>query len=159
MSTYLVLKWLHIVSAMVLFGTGLGIAFFQWFVYRSGNVDAVAAVTRLVVRADFVFTAPAVIVQFVSGLLLMHAMALPWETGWISLSFVLYALVGACWLSVVVIQIRLARLAAQSSKGGTALPAAFHRAMRVWFWLGWPAFIGVLVILWLMVKKPINWSS
>jgi uncharacterized membrane protein len=158
MSVHLVLKWLHIISATVLFGTGLGIAFFQWFTFRQGNVHAIAAVTRIVVRADFLFTTPAVIVQLVTGLLLVHTLSLPWTTPWVILALALYVLVGACWLPVVVIQIRLARLAATASATGTALPEEFHRSMRTWFLLGWPAFMGMLAIFWLMVAKPTDFG-
>ena len=156
MSTYPLLKWIHIVSAAILFGTGLGSAYFQWSTYRRGSVAAVAAVARLVVRADFLFTAPAVVVQLVTGLLLVHASALPWTTLWIVAALGLYALVGACWLPVVGIQIRLARLAAQAQQQNASLPEAFHRGMRTWFWLGWPAFLGMLAIFWLMVRKPVE---
>jgi uncharacterized membrane protein len=154
MSMYLVLKWLHVISATVLFGTGLGIAFFQWFTFRQGNVHAIAAVTRIVVRADFLFTTPAVLVQLITGWLLVQSLSLPWTTLWVASALSLYVLVGACWLPVVVIQIRLARLAAAACAAGTALPEEFHRSMRIWFLLGWPAFVGMLAIFWLMVAKP-----
>jgi uncharacterized membrane protein len=156
--TYLVLKWLHILSATILFGTGLGIAFFQWFTYRRGNVAAIATVSRLVVRADFVFTTPAVVLQLVSGLWLAHMLALPWSTPWIGGALGLYVLIGLCWLPVVGIQIRLAGLARQSHEKGEGLPEAFHRGMRAWFWLGWPAFLGMLGVFWLMVRKPTDWG-
>lgn len=158
MTAYLLLKWIHIVSAAVLFGTGLGIAFFQWATYKTGNVAAVATVTKLVVRADFWFTAPAVVVQLASGLLLLHVMSLPWTTAWAVAALLLYVLVGACWLPVVAIQVRLARNAQHAAHAGTPLPSAFHRDMRTWFRLGWPAFLGMLAIFWLMVHKPTTLS-
>lgn len=153
MSTYLLVKWLHIVSSTILFGTGLGIAFFQWMTWRSGDVVAIARVTRLTVLADFVFTTPAVIVQLVSGFVLLHLLALPWTTPWVLAALGLYALTGACWLPVVAIQIRLARLAERARTSGSPLPPEFVRSMRLWFLLGWPAFLAVLAIFWLMVRK------
>lgn len=155
---YLTLKWLHILSATVLFGTGLGIAFFQWFTYRRGDVAAIATVSRLVVRADFLFTTPAVVVQLVTGAWLAQLLSLPWSTPWIAGALLLYVLIGLCWLPVVAIQIRLARLARRSHEEGTPLPETFHRAMRVWFWLGWPALLGMLAVFWLMVRKPLEWG-
>jgi uncharacterized membrane protein len=154
MEPYLLLKWVHVIASTILFGTGLGIAYFQWSTYRRGDVAAIASVTRLVVRADFLFTTPAVIVQLASGLLLRDMLSLPWSTAWVAWALVLFVLVGACWLPVVVIQMRLARLAASAAAAGNELPAQFHRAMRAWFWLGWPAFLGVLAIFWLMLAKP-----
>ena len=68
---YLAMKTLHIVSSTILFGTGIGIAFFMWMVNRSGNRQAMAVVTRLVVKADLYFTTPSVVIQPVSGLALM----------------------------------------------------------------------------------------
>jgi uncharacterized membrane protein len=154
MEPYLLLKWVHVIASTVLFGTGLGIAYFQWSTYRRGDVVAIASVTRLVVRADFLFTTPAVVVQLASGLLLRDMLSVPWSTPWVAWALVLFVLVGACWLPVVAIQMRLARIAAAAVAEGKALPAQFHRGMRAWFWLGWPAFLGVLAIFWLMLAKP-----
>jgi uncharacterized membrane protein len=156
MSAYLLLKWLHILSSTILFGTGLGIAFFQWMTWRSGDVAAIARVTRLTVVADFVFTTPAVIAQLVTGFALLNLLSLPWTTPWVLVALLLYALTGACWLPVVAIQIKLARIAAAAHAAGTGLPAEFARQMRIWFILGWPAFLAVLAIFWLMVRKSVS---
>ncbi len=154
MNAYLLFKWLHVVSAMILIGTGSGIAFFQWFTYRQGNVAAIAVVTRLVVRADILFTASAAIVLLVSGFMLVQFLSVAWTSTWALLTLTLYTLAGACWLPVVVIQLRLARLAAQADKEGKLLPKKFHDEMRIWFWLGLLAFLCVLVVFWLMLRGP-----
>ncbi|MFO1493824.1 MAG: DUF2269 domain-containing protein [Lysobacterales bacterium] len=153
--SYLWLKWIHILSSTVLFGTGLGIAYFQWMAWRSGEVAVIARVTRITVSADFVFTTPAVVVQLLTGVALLHTLSLPWSTPWVWQALVLYALTGACWLPVVGIQIQLARMAAKAQAQGEALPPAFHRRMRLWVILGWPAFLSVIAIFWLMVRKPV----
>jgi uncharacterized membrane protein len=154
MSTYLLFKWIHVVSAMVLIGTGSGIAYFQWFTYRQGNVAAAAVVTRLVVRADLLFTASSAILLLASGVALVQSVSLAWTSRWVLLNLVLYALAGACWLPVVAIQLRLARLAAGADKDGKGLPREFHAAIRLWFWLGMLAFLCVLVIFGLMLRGP-----
>jgi uncharacterized membrane protein len=152
--TYLVLKYLHIVGATILFGTGLGIAFFLFLAVRSRDVVSIAATLRTVVLADFLFTAPAVIAQLVTGTLLAVIAGIPLTTRWIVVSLALYVLVGICWLPVVAIQIRMKRLAEAAAAVGGPLPPEFDRLYRVWFTLGWPAFLGVLVILALMIFKP-----
>lgn len=152
--SYLLLKWIHILSSTILFGTGLGIAFFQWMTWRTGEVAAIARVTRITVIADFVFTTPAVIVQLITGVLLLQTLSLPWSTPWVWQALLLYVLTGACWLPVVAIQMQLARMAASAHACGAPLPAEFHRRMRLWVILGWPAFLSVLGIFWLMVRKP-----
>jgi uncharacterized membrane protein len=152
--TYLVLKYLHIVGATILFGTGLGIAFFLFLAVRSRDVVSIAATLRTVVLADFLFTAPAVIAQLVTGTLLAVIARIPLTTRWIVVSLALYVLVGICWLPVVAIQIRMKRLAEAAAAVGGPLPPEFDRLYRVWFTLGWPAFLGVLVILALMIFKP-----
>lgn len=155
MSSYLLLKWLHILSSTILFGTGLGIAFFQWMTWRTGDLAAIARVTRLTVLADFVFTTPAVIAQLLTGFALLHLLSLPWSTPWVTAALALYGLTGACWIPVVFIQIRLARMAAVAHARQQALPPEFARQMWIWFILGWPAFLSVLGIFWLMVRKPV----
>ena len=147
-------KWIHILSSTLLFGTGLGIAFFMWVAHLRGDVRVIAATARTVVIADACFTAPAVVVQLASGLWLMHLMRLPFSLHWIQLALILFVLVGACWLPVLWLQIRARDLAIRAVEEGTPLPPAYYRAMRWWFWLGWPAFLGVIGIFWLMVMKP-----
>jgi uncharacterized membrane protein len=151
--TYLVLKWLHILSSTVLLGTGAGIAYFFLRACRSRDVRVIAAMAGDVVRADFLFTAVAVVVQPVTGYALMRLSGLPFGLPWIRTSLVLFVLVGYCWLPVVVLQLRLRDMAVAAAEQGTALPPEFHRAYRLWFLLGWPAFAGVLLIFWLMVAK------
>jgi uncharacterized membrane protein len=157
MNVYPVLKFIHIVSSTLLFGTGLGSAFFMWMTHRSGNIVAIATATRITVRADWLFTTPAVVIQPLSGIGLMWLVGYPLMTSWLLLAIGLYLIAGACWLPVVALQLRLRELSAQAVRDGAALPAAYHRYMRWWFALGWPAFIAVLSAFWLMVAKPQLW--
>jgi uncharacterized membrane protein len=128
--SYLLLKWVHILSSTVLFGTGMGIAFFQFMTWRTGDVAAIARVTRLTVIADFVFTTPAVVVQLLTGFALLHLLSLPLTTGWVLGALALYALTGACWLPVVAIQVAwrgsppLRTPATSRSRPGSIAPCA-----------------------------------
>jgi uncharacterized membrane protein len=151
---YLWVKWLHILSSTLLFGTGLGIAFFFWLAHRRGDPRVIAETARTVVIADMCFTAPAVIVQFATGLWLVHRLGIPLSSFWIQTALILFFVIGACWLPVLVLQVRARNLAQLAADAGTTLPPAYHSAMRWWFWLGWPAFLSVLAIFWLMVMKP-----
>ncbi len=155
MNLYLCLKWLHILSATLLFGTGLGIAFFMWMAHRGGDVRVIAATARVVVIADACFTAPAVLMQLVTGLWMVHVLSLDLRSTWIGGSLLLFFLVGACWLPVLWLQWRASRLSQAAVDRAEPLPPAYFRAMRWWFWLGWPAFLSVIGIFWLMVTKPV----
>ncbi|HEY0179130.1 MAG TPA: DUF2269 domain-containing protein [Dokdonella sp.] len=154
MNTYALLKTLHVVSAALLFGTGLGTAFFMWFTHRSGDVRAIARVARLTVLADAAFTAPAVVVQPLSGYALARIAGFDLRSGWIVAALALYLLAGVCWIPVVLLQRYARDLATAAVRDATPLPPAYHRAMRLWFALGWPAFAAVLATYWLMVAKP-----
>lgn len=155
MTSFLLVKWIHILSSTLLFGTGLGIAFFFWMAHRRGDAKAIAETARIVVIADACFTAPAVVVQFASGLWLAHAMGMPLSVYWVRSALFLFMLVGACWLPVLWLQVRARDLARHAAEHGAPLPPSYHRAMRWWFWLGWPAFASVMAIFWLMIAKPI----
>jgi uncharacterized membrane protein len=157
MNAYAALKFVHIVSATLLFGTGLGTAFFMWMSHRSGNIVAIANAARLTVLADWLFTTPAVIVQPISGIALMWLVGYPLTTSWLLLSIALYLLAGACWLPVVALQLRVRNLTAHAARTNTALPPSYHRCMHWWFALGWPAFLAVLGAFWLMIAKPVLW--
>lgn len=154
MAEYVLLKYVHIISSTLLFGTGLGTAFHGWMANRSGNLSATSVVNRNVVWADWLFTTPAVIAQPITGIWLARITGHPMDSGWLLASILLYLLVGACWLPVVWLQIRMRRMAEAALATGTALPLLYHRYAALWFALGWPAFIGVLAIFYLMIAKP-----
>lgn len=152
--TYLLIKMLHILSGAVLFGTGMGIAFFMVWANRSRDPVAIAAVARIVVVADMIFTAAAVVIQPLSGLWLIHIQGYSLLEPWLVVAYVLYAVTGAFWLPVVWIQVRLARLAEAAVAQNQALPPLYWRLYRIWFAMGFPAFAAVIGIYALMVFKP-----
>jgi uncharacterized membrane protein len=152
--SYEFLKWLHVLGSTVLLGTGAGIAFFMLMAHRSGDVRVIAGVTRIVVIADYVFTATAVVAQPVTGVLLARITGYPLTEGWILASIGLYLFTGAFWLPVVWMQSRMRSLAAAAAASGEALPAEYHRLFRWWFAFGFPAFTAVLAIFWLMIARP-----
>ena len=154
---YLWTKWLHVLSGTVLFGTGLGTAFQMWFAHRRGDPAAIAVVARNVVLADWLFTLPAGIIQPVTGIILVLAGGLSPFASWLVATYALYLLAFACWVPVVILQLRARDLAAEATRAGTPLPVAYHGAMRWWFALGWPAFIALVVVFLLMVAKPDLW--
>ena len=158
MSTYFVLKWLHVLSSVLLVGTGFGTAFYCFFVNRSGNLQAQAVVNRLVVRADTWFTTPAAIFQPLSGIALAQLAGWPISTPWLAASIALFALAGACWLPVLWLQWRMAQMAEAAAAQDSALPPAFARYARRWEVLGYPAFVAMLGVFYLMVGKPALWS-
>jgi uncharacterized membrane protein len=154
MTTFLILKYLHVIGATVLLGTGAGIAFFMLLAHRTGDARAIAAVARIVVIADLVFTATAVVAQPVTGLLLARELGYSLGEGWILLSILLYLATGAFWLPVVWMQLRMRDLASAAAEAGAPLPAAYHRLFRWWFAFGFPAFAAVMAIFWLMIARP-----
>lgn len=155
MHYYSLLMYTHVLGACVLLGTGTGIAFFMLMAHRSGQASIVAHTARIVVMADFTFTATAVVIQPITGYLLAKFVGWPVFSGWVGLSLLLYVIVGAFWLPVVWIQMRLKTLAEKARDDGTPLPNEYHRWFRVWFACGVPAFACVLAIVWLMQNKPI----
>jgi uncharacterized membrane protein len=151
-----ILRWGHIIGACVLLGTGSGIAFFMVMAQRTKDVRLIAHVAGTVVIADWIFTGSAVLVQPVTGALLAMEMGWKLSEGWIVLSLALYVFVGALWLPVVWIQHKLRDLARAAVAAGADLTPKYHRLYRIWFVSGFPAFAGVLAILWLMVTRPVG---
>lgn len=154
MTAYFILKYLHVIGAAVLLGTGAGIAFFMLLAHRIGDARLIAGVARIVVIADFVFTATAVAAQPLTGWLLAREVGYPLSEGWIALSILLYLVTGAFWLPVVWMQARMRDLARAAAASGEPLPEAYHRLYRWWFAFGFPAFASVAAIFWLMIARP-----
>jgi uncharacterized membrane protein len=152
--TFFVLKYLHLIGAAVLLGTGAGIAFFMLMAHLSRDTRLIAGVARIVVLADFVFTATAVIVQPLTGTLLAWEAGYALTDGWIALSLILYLVTGAFWLPVVWMQMEMRDLAQKAALAGEPLPHRYHRLFGIWFALGFPAFAAVMAIFWLMTTRP-----
>ena len=151
---YALLKTLHIISATIIFGTGLGTAFSLWSANCTHNTQVIASVTKQVVLADWLFTTPTVIFQPLSGAWLAHVAGYPLN-GWVGLSVVLYGIAGACWLPVVWLQLRMRDMAQASVMTCQALPQRYWRYARIWFWLGVPAFSAIVAVFFLMVFKHV----
>lgn len=154
MDWYFVAKWLHILSSTVLFGTGIGTAFQMVVAMRTGKTETVHSVASGVVIADWLFTTPAGIVQPLTGLWLVYLLDLDPAARWLLLTYALYGLAFVCWVPVVRLQIRIRDLAGAALAAGAPLPAEAHRLYLIWFALGWPAFLALVGVFYLMVAKP-----
>lgn len=158
MDIYVLVKWVHVLSSTILFGFGAGTAWYLWNAHLSRDPATIASVGRLVVRADWIFTGTSGVVQPVSGLWLAHLAGWPLTAPWIVLAMGLYLLAFACWAPVVWLQIKAQRLAQAALERKEPLGAEYARTMRLWFILGWPAFLGLTATFWLMIAKPQLWS-
>ena len=149
------LRWAHIIGATVLLGTGAGIAFFMVMAHRTRDARLIAHTASIVVIADWLFTATAVVAQPITGTLLAMEMGWPLTQGWVVAALALYVFTGLFWLPVVWIQHKLRDLAHEAAEAGAPLPERYFRLYRIWFACGFPAFFAVLAILWLMVARPV----
>jgi uncharacterized membrane protein len=157
---YVVVKWLHVLSSTILFGTGIGSAFYLLLATIGHDARAVAVVSRYVVITDWVFTATTAIFQPLSGFWLMHlAGGMPWSTPWIAWSFALYAIAIACWIPVVWIQLRLRDISVAAALSGPRLPQAYWHLFRWWVGLGCIAFGLFIAIFYMMVAKRVPFIS
>lgn len=150
-----VVRWLHVIGATVLLGTGAGIAFFMLMAHRTRDAALIAHTASIVVVADYVFTASAVVAQPLTGVWLAHLIGWKLTEGWIVASLALYVFTGAFWIPVVFMQRKMRDLARAAADAGAALPDAYFRLYRRWFAFGFPAFFAVLAIIWLMIARPI----
>jgi len=155
MMDYVTVKWLHILSSTVLFGTGIGSAFYMLMASLNRDPRSVLLVARYVVIADWIFTATTVVLQPLTGFYLAHLAGMPLTSRWILWSTVLYLVAGACWLPVVWLQIRMRELARTAVGENAALPPLYWRYLRIWVALGIPAFLALVVVFYLMVAKPV----
>ena len=155
MNVYFIAKTLHIINSTILFGTGIGIAFFMFRSYFVDNLHEKYYAARNTAVADYIFTLPAVFFQPLTGIWLIYEGGYGWNTNWLLLTYGIYILTGICWLPVVWIQIQLKKMVAECIESNTALPLLYHKLFKIWFLLGWPAFIGLVFIFYLMVAKPV----
>ncbi|HZX28639.1 MAG TPA: DUF2269 domain-containing protein [Telluria sp.] len=151
---YLIVKWLHVLSSTILFGTGIGTAFYMLAAAIEGNVPSAAIVHKWVVRGDWIFTGTAGLLQPLTGFYLIHLAGYPLRSRWIMWSLGLYVLALACWLPVVWLQIRLRDMALGAAATDAALPPLYRRYLFLWIALGIPAFFALVTVFYLMIAKP-----
>lgn len=156
---YTLVKWLHVLSSTMLFGTGIGSAFYLVLATLTRDARRVATVSRFVVITDWLFTATTAVFQPLSGFWMLHLAKMPWTSPWLAWSLALYALALACWLRVVWIQLRLRDLSAAAAAAGGPLPRAYWRFFAWWVALGWVAFIAFVAIFWMMVAKRVPFAA
>jgi uncharacterized membrane protein len=154
---FLLLKCLHVLSSTVLFGFGAGTAWYFWNAHLTRDPATIASVGRMVVKADWIFTGTSGIVQPISGIALVHLAGWSLHEPWLVVTYGLYGIAFACWAPVVWLQIKAQRLAQQALETGRALGPEYYRTMLCWFLLGWPAFLGLVGVYWLMIAKPDLW--
>jgi uncharacterized membrane protein len=157
-STYAVLRYLHVLGAIVILGTGAGIAFFMLMADRSRDAAFIARTASVVVLADMIFTATAIVLQPITGYLLLRQTGAGLGESWVAASLVLFAIAGAFWLPVVWMQIRMRDLARAAVAEQAPLPNAYHRLFRLWLAFGFPGFGAVMLIVWLMIARPVLWT-
>lgn len=155
MDLYSAIKTLHIISSTIVFGTGIGIAFFMFRSWFTDSIQEKLYASRNTVFADCLFTLPAVIVQPLSGVTLIYMAGFDWSAYWLMATYVIYIIAGLCWLPVVWIQIQLKNMCIEASENGTELPDRYNKLFKIWFFLGWPAFLGLITVFYLMVAKPV----
>jgi uncharacterized membrane protein len=153
--SYALIKTIHIISSTILFGTGVGTAFFMFCSRFAPDLHEKYFAARTAVLADWIFTTPAVIIQPLTGIMLIRLGGYAPMSLWLTSTYVLYILIGLLWLPVVWIQIKLRNMLAQSLKTGEAPPPLYEKMFRMWITFGAHAFIGVVAIFFLMVMKPV----
>lgn len=155
MDLYTLIKTTHIISSTILFGTGIGIAFFMFQSRFTNNIPEKFYAARNTVLADYLFTFPAIIIQPLSGIALIRLAGFDWTSFWLVATYVIYIIAGMCWLPVVWLQIQLKNMCKEAFNNGTDLPDRYNKLFRIWFLLGWPAFLGLVIVFFLMVAKPV----
>jgi uncharacterized membrane protein len=155
MDSYFIVKTVHIISSTLLFGTGLGTAFFMFSSHFARSMQEKLYAAKTTVLADYVFTTPAVILQPLTGVWLITNGGHDWTAPWLVWTYGIYILAGLCWLPVVWIQIRMKKILQSCVNTGTPPPVEYDRLFKIWFVLGWPAFIGLVIVFFLMVMKPV----
>ncbi|MDX1368489.1 DUF2269 domain-containing protein [Pseudomonas sp.] len=155
---YLLLKYLHIIAAIFLFGFGMGSYLYLIAASRTGDARVIAHVTRMVVRFDNWITTPAGLLQLATGYAMVRRAGLDLSSGWLLSAILIFFGVGALWLPVLLLQKRMQVLADQAVIRGTPLGDDFMALYRLWLSIGVAGFSGMFVVVLVMVTKSSPWQ-
>jgi uncharacterized membrane protein len=151
---YLWLKLIHILSSTILFGTGIGTASVMLYAHRTRDVKVIAEVSSYVVLADWIFTATSGVIQPITGLWIVYLVGYSFTNLWVWGAILGYLIAAFCWFPVVYLQMKMRDFAIKAQLENKKLPSIYYRYFRYWFVLGWPAFISLLMVFYLMTAKP-----
>ncbi|RIH89322.1 DUF2269 family protein [Calidithermus roseus] len=151
MDSYLLLKSLHVLGAVIFLGNILVTALWKVLADRTQNPAIVAYAQRLVTVTDFAFTALGVGLIIVTG----ELMAGRWEgAAWVGWGRALFVASGVIWLvALIPIQIAQARMARAFAQQAS-IPASYWRLAKLWGVFGIIATALPLLNLYFMVFKP-----
>lgn len=152
---YFWLKFIHVISSTILFGTGIGTACVMLYAHQTRNIIVIAAIARYIVLADWVFTTTSGIIQLLTGLCMVYLAGYTFSATWIWGSLLGYTIAACCWFPVVYLQIKMRDFAIEANQSKTPLPAQYYSYFHYWFWLGWPAFFSLIIVFYLMTNKPL----
>ena len=152
--SYDLLLLIHIASVILLLGVGGGSAFYKFMADRSGNLEVIVHTNKMVVLADWLFTTPSVILQPITGIMLIHVMGISWETPWLFFSIILYIFSITLWLVAVYLQIKMKNLAIETQHKNEILDNKYFRLVKYWTWLGLFSAFMMAVIFYFMLFKP-----
>lgn len=151
---YLWLKYIHILSSTILFGTGIGTACVMLYGHYTQKISAMAVINDYVVKVDWLFTGISGFIQPLTGFWMVYLLGYPLNSLWLIGSILGYSFTALCWFVVVYLQVKIRDITIAAAQENTPLPPAYYRYFKWWFFLGWPAFISLLGVFYLMVMKP-----
>ncbi|WP_392536434.1 DUF2269 family protein [Legionella sp. 227] len=151
---YFWLKFIHVISSTILFGTGIGTACTMLYGHQTGKTEVIAATTRYVVLADWIFTGTSGFIQPLTGFWMVYLAGYAWTSLWVMGSIIGYLIAAFCWFPVVYLQIKMRDFAVEAAQNNMPLPPIYFRYFKYWFCLGWPAFISLIIVFYLMTNKP-----
>ncbi|KTC99415.1 DUF2269 family protein [Legionella erythra] len=156
---YFWLKYIHVLSSTILFGTGLGTASVMLYGHYTRNIPLMACINQYVVWVDWLFTGSSGFIQVVTGLWMVYLAGYSFTLFWIWGAIIGYTVTAICWFIVVYLQIKIKNITLEAARTSQPLPLSYYRYFKWWFVLGWPAFISLLIVFYLMVMKPISFLA
>ena len=151
---YLWLKYIHILSSTILFGTGIGTACVMLYGHVRKNMDVRAGINQYVVFVDWLFTGISGVLQPITGFWMVYLAGYPLTSLWLMGSILGYVITAFCWFPVVYLQIKISRMTTYAAQTHSLLPPTYYYYFKIWIVLGCIAFVSLLVVFYLMVMKP-----
>ena len=150
--------FLHITGAVVFLGNIVVTAAWMLMAERTRSISVIHFSAKAVLRADFLFTLPGVLLIVMNGLAMVFAAWGGRETlyslSWISAALALFTASGVIWLSVLIpVQHRMV-VFSDPAEYPDSLPSQFFSALHKWYFWGGLAIVLPIGSLYLMVNKP-----
>ena len=147
--------FVHVVAVTLFFSNAVIGILWELRALVSERADAILHTYNTVTWLDARFSSPMIVISLIAGIMLSIILGDIWQTGWLSVSFLLFIFSGLVWVvSDIPTQYKIKKLFAEVEPGAQTVPEELMRLLKMRLWVSIAGVLPLVVVFALMIYKP-----